>query len=63
MQHFRLESVVAAKYPKNLQQAQKQIVDRYVQRDRSHDVVGLAAMDDCTGLIENQAAHQQNKHR
>ena len=57
MQHFRLESVVAAKYPKNLQQAQEQVVDCYVQRDRSHDVVGLSAMDDCACLVENQATH------
>lgn len=37
--------------------------DGDVEGDCRHDVVGLAAVDQLAGLVEEVAAHQQHKHR
>ena len=58
----RLASVVAAEGGQQMQQAQEQIVDADVEADRRHDVVGLAAMDQLAGLIENEPGHEQHEH-
>ena len=42
-------------------ETRKEIEDCHEQRDRCHDVVGLAAADDILGLVQNQTAHQQNE--
>src|SRR5688572_21666037 len=47
-------------HPQQMQQAGEQVVDAHIQRDRRHDVVGLAAMDDLAGLVQDQTAAQQD---
>src|SRR3989338_5807904 len=58
-QHFK--SVVAAHDAENLQQADEQVVDRYIQADGRHDVVALAAMDDRTGLEQDAGRGEQHE--
>ena len=48
-----VESVVAAHDAENLQQADEQVVDRYIQADGRHDVVALTAVNDFAGLVQN----------
>lgn len=54
--------VVAAHNAQNVQQAGKQVEQRDVQGNGRHDVVGLAAIDDAAGFIQDQATHQQDEH-
>src|SRR3990167_8057772 len=58
-QHFK--SVVAAHDAENLQQADEQVVDRYIQADGRPDVVALAAMDDRTGLEQDAGRGGQHE--
>src|SRR5450830_840417 len=55
------QSVVAAHDAEDLQQADKQVVDRHIQADGRHDVVALTAVDDGAGL--EQDAHGGKQHK
>ncbi len=47
-------SLFSGKNAQQLEQAQKQVVNRDIQRNRCHDVVGFPSMDDVAGLIEDE---------
>ena len=54
-------SVVAAHDAEDLQQADEQVVDRYIQADGRHDVVALAAVDDGAGLEQDADRREQHE--
>jgi hypothetical protein len=62
--HFIVANDVTAVHEtEQLQQAGEEVEDRDEQRHRGHHVVGLAAVDDVAGLVEDQAGHQQHEGR
>src|SRR3546814_13481522 len=56
---LRMQSVVATHQAEQLQQADEQVVDRYIQADGRHDVVALAAVDDGAGLVQDADRREQ----
>lgn len=56
-------SVVALQNAEDMKQAGEQIVNGHIQAQGSEDVVGLATVDDIARFKQNEASHQDDKHR
>ena len=62
LSHLPTSLFVTIHESQQVQQAGEQVENRYVQRHGRHDVVGLAAVDDVAGLVQDQSRHQQHEH-
>jgi len=59
----KTRSIVTAERAQQVQQTHEKVVERHVERDGSHDVIGLTAVDDCAGLVKDEARGEQNESR
>ena len=50
--------IISRKRPKNMKQAQEQVIDADVQWNSRHNIVSLATMNYLAGLVQDHTWHQ-----